>query len=307
MNTRGARFQRAGEHEHVGNELHCRRPGFTLLEVLLASTIAIMLLAALYASFDIVIKQSDAGRSETDRNDLSRAVVNRITIDLSGTVGPLPPKSGGTAQAEAANAATMGETTEEPTTDPATETTEEPATTSTAVTVASIGGDIPFSAGCIGTSTTMSLFVSRVPASIVNKELQSNGSLQTPDLRRVTYYLGAAGLCRQERQFVTQDGVWNNADADRTDEFGDLLAEEITNAQFQYFDGSTWVDSWDGSQLATDGKSLLGPPRAVKITFTVERANAEPRRFAHVFALRAASGLIVVEAPATEETTETMP
>jgi hypothetical protein len=67
--------------------------------------------------------------------------------------------------------------------------------------------------------------------------------LQQPaDLRRITYYRGASGLCRQERPWVTSDGVWNSADADRTDELGDLLAEEITDVQFQYFDGSSWVD-----------------------------------------------------------------
>lgn len=283
-----------------------RRSGFTLLEVLLASTIALLLLAALYASFDIVVKQSDEGRSEMERNDLSRGVVNRIQIDLAGTCGVLPPKSGGTQQAEAAIAATMGttapdETTGE-TTDP--ETTTDETTTGGVVSVASVGGDIPFSAGCVGSSTVMSLFVTRVPAEMVNRELANSGSLQqSSDLRRITYYVGSVGLCRQERPFVTQDGVWNNADADRSDEIGDLLAEEISSATFQYYDGTSWVDTWDGSQLATDGKSLRGPPRAVKISFTVERANAEPRRFAHVFALRAASGLLIVEPPATEEGT----
>jgi hypothetical protein len=64
----------------------------------------------------------------------------------------------------------------------------------------------------------------------------------------------------------------------------------------------------DGTQLATDGKSLIGPPRAVKMTLTIERPGTPVRRFAHVFALRAANGLIIVEPPIDDATaTGTMP
>lgn len=285
-----------------------RRTGFTLLEVLLASTIAVLLLAALYASFDVVIAQSDVGREEVEKNDLARAVVTRITIDLVGTVGPLPPKSGGVTQAATAAAAATGQT--DPTTDPAAGGTADPTmaeteteTTDPGVTVASTGGDIPFGAGLVGNGSTMTLFVSRVPLALVNAEAAADGSQQPGDLRRITYYRSASGLCRQERPWVTSDGVWNSADADRTDELGDLLAEEITDVQFQYFDGSSWVDSWDGTQMATDGKTLLGPPRGVKITLVIERPNTPARRMSHVFALRAANGLTVVEPPAEDSTT----
>ena len=289
-----------------------RRTGFTLLEVLLASTIAVLLLAALYASFDVVIAQSDIGREEVEKNDLARAVVTRITIDLVGTVGPLPPKSGGVTQAATAAAAATGQT--DPTTDPMTGGTTDPTmaeteteTTDPTVTVASTGGDIPFGAGLVGNGSTMTLFVSRVPLALVNAEAAAVGTQQPADLRRITYYRSTSGLCRQERPWVTSDGVWNSADADRTDELGDLLAEEITDVQFQYFDGSSWVDSWDGTQMATDGKTLLGPPRGVKITLVIERPNTPSRRLSHVFALRAANGLTVVEPPAEDTTGGTTP
>lgn len=284
-----------------------QRTGFTLLEVLLASTIAILLLAALYASFDVVIAQSEIGREEVEKNDLARAVVTRITIDLVGTVGPLPPKSGGVTQAATAAAAATGQT--DPTTDPGTggetetETETEPETTDPGVTVAGAGGDIPFGAGLVGNSSTMTIFVSRVPLALVNAEAAADGMQQPSDLRRITYYRSAAGLCRQERPWVTSDGVWNSADADRTNELSDLLAEEITDVQFQYFDGAAWVDSWDGTQMATDGKTLLGPPRGVKITLVIERPNTPSRQMSHVFALRAANGLTIVEPPVEEDPT----
>lgn len=284
------------------------RPGFTLLEVLLASAIALLLLAALYASFDVVVAQSDAGREEVDKNDLARAVVARVTIDIQGAVGPLPPKSGGSSQAAIAAAASteQADTTADPAA-AATPTTSETgeSTESSGATVASTGGDIPFGAGLIGNASTMTLFVSRIPQGMINAELLADATQQHADLRRISYYRGSnGGLCRQERPWVTADGVWNSADADRSDEGGDLVAEEITEVQFQYFDGPSgaWVDSWDGTQLATDGKSLIGPPRAVKMILTIERPGTPTRRFAHVFPLRAATGLTIVEAPAEDTT-----
>ena len=245
-----------------------------------------------------------------DKNDLARAVVTRVTIDLTGAVGPLQPKSGGGSQAATAAAAATGQTdaTTDPTTgaaDPMADPAAADPATDTGETVATTGGDIPFGAGLIGNSSTMTLFVSRVPAGLLDTELSASGSQLPSDLRRITYYRGSAGVCRQERPWVTSDGIWNSADADRADELGDLVAEEITEVQFQYFDGPSmaWVDSWDGTQVATDGKSLVGPPRAIKITMTIERPGTIVRRFAHVIPLRAANGLIIVEPPVDDTAT----
>ena len=71
------------------------RPGFTLLEVLLASVIAVILLAALYVALDVTLLRTDVGREQVAGNDLARAIVNRMTADLTGVLGPMPPKSGG--------------------------------------------------------------------------------------------------------------------------------------------------------------------------------------------------------------------
>lgn len=303
------------------------RKAFTLLEVLLASLIALLLLAALYAAFDVVIRQTDVGRTEIERNDLSRAVINRMSIDVIGACGVLPPKSGGLSEAATAAAAATGqteateaETASDPTSTAGTAAASETAAATSAsgsdatttdtgtvgtVTAATTGGYIPFSAGLVGNSQVMTLFVSRVPTGLINKELLESGQQQPTGIRKITYYRGTAGLCRQERPWVTADGVWNNADADRSDEQGDLLAEEITDAQFQYFDGTSWVDSWDGTQLNGDGKTLLGPPRAIKVFLTVERNGTEPKRFSHTFVLRSANGLTPILPSTTEEETST--
>ncbi|MEO2090832.1 MAG: prepilin-type N-terminal cleavage/methylation domain-containing protein [Gemmataceae bacterium] len=72
------------------------RRGYTLLEVLAATAIGVMLLAALYTAYDLTLRQTSVGRDLTADANLSRAVVNRVSLDISSAVGVLPPKSGGT-------------------------------------------------------------------------------------------------------------------------------------------------------------------------------------------------------------------
>ena len=73
------------------------RSAFTLLEVLLASLIAILLLSALYFAMDVTLRQTQESRDGVDVDNLSRGVFTRIGLDLSGSLGPMPPKSGGNA------------------------------------------------------------------------------------------------------------------------------------------------------------------------------------------------------------------
>ena len=71
------------------------RGGFTLLELLLASMIAALMLSALYLSLNMSIEQTQASRDAADIEDLQRGVFNRMMIDLSSSLGPLPPKIAG--------------------------------------------------------------------------------------------------------------------------------------------------------------------------------------------------------------------
>src|SRR5205823_1651697 len=72
-----------------------RRAGFTLLELMIASLIAILLLSALYFTLNITLRQTQDGRDAVETDNLTRGVFNRMAIDLTGVLGPLPPKSGG--------------------------------------------------------------------------------------------------------------------------------------------------------------------------------------------------------------------
>jgi hypothetical protein len=56
-----------------------------------------MLLSALYLSFDMTIEQTQVARDKAGTEDLTRGVINRLSIDINAVLGPQPALSGGTA------------------------------------------------------------------------------------------------------------------------------------------------------------------------------------------------------------------
>ena len=96
------RVARSGERGGVsrpilstsGGLFRAVRPAFTLLEVLLASALAVILMAALYVALDVQLKLADAGREAIEQATVSRAIVHRFETDLSGCLGPVAPHSG---------------------------------------------------------------------------------------------------------------------------------------------------------------------------------------------------------------------
>jgi prepilin-type N-terminal cleavage/methylation domain-containing protein len=296
----------------------CRR-GFTLLEVLLASAIGIMLLGGLYVAFDITLRQTDVGREAVERGDLARAIVNKMGIDFAGSLGPLQPKSGGGLPSDSSSSSSgsgsgglntgtlntgsvntggvnTGSLNSGSTAGGSggSSSGSDSSSSTPAEATGAVAADVPFQAGVFGTDKQITLYVSRVPPALAVPDLTGSGQVDPrPDLRRVTYYLGAGGgLCRQERPWVTADGVRNSTDPDPGEEANDLISDEVTDVVFEYFDGGGWVNTWSGSDTATDGQTPLGPPRAVRVTLTVQPASGgTTRQVQHVFPIRAAVGL----------------
>ena len=273
--------------------LRSRRAGFTLLEVLLASLIAVFLLGGLYVMFDITIRQTQEARDVVDSSSLSRNVFNRMALDFACTLTPLPPKSGGNSTGSVAASTTNSGTSTGTTSSSTGSASTGTGTESTGTTTETIDGttaaaaDVPFQAGVVGTAQQVTMFVSRVPqalgdASIFSQIQQgSTGEGTYSDLVKVTYWMGSnGGLCRQEHPWVTADGVRNTVDPDRSDEANDVITEEVTNLSFEYFDQSAggWVTEWDGSAFGPDGVTPLGPPRAVRVTLTVSIASSRPNQ-----------------------------
>jgi len=279
-----------------------RRAGFTLLELVLAMGIGVLLLVGLYVTMNIMLGTMQLGRTVVQQSQVARGVLNRINSDISHNLGPISPytvtalnnyQNGG-----AASTTTSGTTTASATTG----TTGSTGTSSsTAATPAASGGlgPVNFNLMVQGTTDTMALYVSMLPRDITNGQDSNDPSvIQAPDLRRIAYWvIDGQGLARQEIKAATATDQLNAMPPDVTDSTTySIIAPEVTNVQFAYFDGSNWQDTWDGTQLSSDGVSPQGPPSAIAITLTVARGegkdeNANTQTYRHVVLIPAANNL----------------
>src|SRR5262249_7925246 len=111
------------------------------------------------------------------------------------------------------------------------------------------------------------------------------------DLRRVSYWLpdDTQGLCRMEANLVTSD------DATNTSLPGDPgpyhFAQEVRQLEFQYFDGSSWQDSWDSTHPPSDRGTPPRAPRAISVKITVQvPGHKELKPYRHVVHVLTANG-----------------
>jgi hypothetical protein len=273
-----------------------------LVELVLATTIAMLLLGALYVAVDMQLRFAQNSRDLVEESTLARAILARIDSDASQVVGLSDPGrfriAAGADALSDPNATTVAASTTPAASTTATTTgaASSTASTATATTDSGTSTNILLPLGVQGDSETLHLYVSRVP-----RELYSNINSDTPpvvsDLRRVSYWLlgGAdnpAGLARQEVPIVTSDDALQNLPPGVENEGSFLIAEEVRSLTFQYFDGTSWQDNWDSTTPGADGVTPIGSPRAVAVTVGVARpgANGNVKIYRHVIAIASANG-----------------
>ncbi|HEX4590049.1 MAG TPA: type II secretion system protein GspJ [Gemmataceae bacterium] len=224
------------------------RPGYTLLEVLLASAIAVLLMAALYVGMDIQVRAIQAGREKVNETALVRNLIARMSADAVGTITPI--------SATVAVTSSTGEATTDPV--------------------------IPFNGGVQGDNQVLTLWVSKVPKLPTGTDSVDAASQQllASDLHRISYWLADGGLAEQDvdRVSAAEDDPDTALppDVGADSKYFTLVAPEVTELNFRYFDGETWQDTWDGTVLGEDGKTPIGPPRAIEVTLSIRRPGADP-------------------------------
>jgi prepilin-type N-terminal cleavage/methylation domain-containing protein len=282
------------------------RAAFTLLEVLLATAIGLLLMAALYVAVDVQLRHAQAARDVVEEATLARALLARMSNDIMPALAPPLPAittsaTGGAAASTTAPTTTTGGTT-------ATTPSSTPAT-SQAATAAPSASAAVVNIGIQGDATRLTVIVSRVPRDI-NLNLESLEIAS--DLRRITYWLvlggdQPVGLARLEYKPVTAEEAAALVPPDIPDELSHLLAEEVRSLTFEYFNGTEWVESWDGSAPGADGSTPMGPPAAVAIRLGLQArgqpttASGEPnlKYYRHVVAIPTANGTAQVSTTST--------
>ena len=123
-----------------------------------------------------------------------------------------------------------------------------------------------FLLGVQGGPTSLTLYISQLPSELDRSRVET-----LSDLRLVSYWVATdgsrpLGLVRREFAQVTADQASSaSVEANPSTEGAHMMAEEVQSLQFRYFDGTNWVDTWDGSATGPDGLTPLGPPMLIEI------------------------------------------
>ena len=303
------------------NLARSRRSGFTLLELFLTLTLAIVLMTLINSAFRFYAQDMDASDMDMRQSMLAAAIMQMIEDDLRSTQHPEPLDTKALEEllantAAAATGATGGGTS--PTeglsesgaeaagvADPAdTEDTTETDTLDS-------GAAVLQTPGVIGNQFQIQIDASRLPRLeeyAVLLEADPAKLIDVPsDLKTVTYWVQDAQsigiddplneLSEQPEMLEEQGGlVRRSLDRGATNfaaiqgnlnslsQTGELIAPEVVGIEFQYWDGTMWQIEWNSDEMGE-------LPLAVKISLTMAApvtygsSEPEPRVFTHIVRL----------------------
>src|SRR6266851_3918249 len=230
---------------------HCR-PGYTLLEMLLATVVSVLLLGALYVAMDTQIRHAQAGRDLIDESTLAHTLlallsndIKKCVIQVAPTASPPSPPSTKDGSSPAGGApSTAGASSPAAGASGTPSSGSAPSSSSPGTSSSTPPRDtIKFQLGVQGTASTLSLYISRLP-----RELNRSRAEPLSDLRLVSYWLAGdasrpVGLARREFLRVTSDEA-NSPPVPGSTEEGAWITPEVKTLTFRYFDGTNWYDTW---------------------------------------------------------------
>ncbi len=266
------------------------RAGLTLLEVLLAAGLGVILLGAIFAAIEQSWRFTRSGRIELERQQIARAVLRRIELDLRGTMytpqitndadasavddselAAAMASAGLNASGSVASSSSGGSGTGSGTSTGSGSTSTTTEEEGEVAWTASVGIRGSMTELVIDVSHTKPVAVTDVTASPLSTDLQTV-SYGVGNADAVVLATGATGplsqadgdglglLRRQgDRSSITASGDGNGATTGTTQ----LLAPEISSVQFRYFNGLSWETEWD----SVTNEAL---PRAVEVTIVFE-------------------------------------
>ena len=217
--------------------------GFSLVEVMLSLTLAILLLGAIYAAIGQSRRITASGREEITRSQVARAVIRIMTTDVRSVMFV----ASGVVEDEANDS----------------EDTSSAETTTSVVTEPGAT-----SIGIRGTANQLELHLSQARRdwNFMSHPVGNNVGPRTSDLKAVTYHVETTsgvegGLIRTEGDRLTVQAVEEKGGFAAQASSSQRLAPEIQSLTFRYFAGSGWHLSWD-SVIA----GYL--PRAIEVSIT---------------------------------------
>jgi hypothetical protein len=235
-----------------------RRRAYTLLEIVIATAISVLLLAAVFAAMEMETRHMQAGRDVSEQSILARALLDRIGSDIMHSLTPVNPVF-----FPSLSSSPTGSGTGSSATSPSS--SSSPTTNST----------YQFDFGLQGESSKLTLFSCGLPPAPDPQQTEFAG-----DLRFITYWLAGSnqeplGLARMEVARVTGDEAGQVPASGSAEEAACLIAEEVKTLEFRYLDKTGWNATWDGTLTGPDFVTLIGPPRAIEIRLSMFETNQD--------------------------------
>ena len=247
--------------------------GFTLVELLLATALTAVVMMAVYSSLDLYQRLMTAGRVDSERTQLKRALLEAMKRDIQSLVYYAPPETVGSSEAtESADTEQAGMLSLLPA-----DTSDESDTEEELM--------VQPGSGLYGDLTTLMLHVSRPPLAV--QTVTADGMPATEvDLRSISWFLAvpnAPGLAGAVGNLASGGGMTMSRNSavqgiarlqgasfalDYYDsqeatgllaERAEILSDQVTLLEFRYFDGIEWLESWDSDVME-------GLPAAVEIS-----------------------------------------
>jgi prepilin-type N-terminal cleavage/methylation domain-containing protein len=227
--------------------------GYTLLEVLLALGLSGVLMVLVYGAMQSYWQLSTTGRLDAERCQLARKLIRDMESDIRSVTYKAPDLGGGGSEGQAADEgyeSSDGSSSAGP----------------AAVEILEDDTYLTANVHLMGDSQSLEMIVLRPTRNRTGSLEAAAFAANESDRRRVGYAFssgldGVPGLYsrnvdQQFEQIMEQQGYA----VDPASQY-QLLAPEVADLRFQYFDGSTstWVDEWNSRDLG-------GLPRAIKIT-----------------------------------------
>jgi len=297
------------------------RRGLTLLELMLALTLTSLIMAIIAMSLDIYMRTLDRRQAIIEESQLARAILNQIANDLRSSVQYADPDAeealSGLEGIDVLGAAgdllggllgggdtSVGDILEDD-------------TATTDLATSTIPPAVP---GLYGNQYQLQIDISRLPRVEEYQRvmsLEENYALTDipSDVKTITYYVQSLNTLDPDGADVLEDDVTmvsglvrrridravatfaaENGNVDDLLNLGDVIAPEVVEIEFQYWDGLQWLLEWDsevneGLPVAVEIRLYLRSTRSnqstsLLSTFTFENPDEmDPQQGVSVYRL----------------------
>jgi type II secretory pathway pseudopilin PulG len=258
------------------------RRGYTLLELLLSLTLSVVIIGAIGVAIQLYLIALSRQQALIERKQIARSVTQMISSDLRAGVQYKAADYSGLENLVKTQMLTANNP--QPTEEGEEEMSEEMSDEEAMPVVDEEA--VSSRPSLVGGPNSITIDISRLPRLDQYNPLiaDNNGGMQTKsDVKTLAYFFSNANPTNQNgvqfsptaapgglyRRTIDRAVAKFNGDSGLTstpDEYCELVANEVAEIQFRFFDGQTWLTDWDSEENG-------GFPPAVEVTIVID-----PRR-----------------------------